>query len=178
MAEFFFVALILAGVLFWWWSARRSDQRWMPREIQRGTLVYAETRFRAPGPVVLSARVDRAYRVAGNQLVLVELKTRRINRTYLSDVIELSAQRVAIMRQTGEPVLTRAYVVVDVQGGRRVSHKVELMDDNEVDALIVRRQAVLDGHIEPRRTCVRQLCRKCEFSKECWTSCCCVSRLS
>lgn len=51
----------------------------------------------------LVARVDRGYRGRNGLITLVELKTRRRDR-YLSEVIALSAQRVALAGETGEPV--------------------------------------------------------------------------
>jgi len=42
------------------------------------------------------------------ELVLVEVKTRQPSRAYLSDVIELSAQRIALMERTKEPVALHA----------------------------------------------------------------------
>ncbi len=136
-------------------------------ELQCATLAYAEKLFRDPGSVALTAKVDRAYRVEGRALVLVELKTRRSNHPYHSDVIELSAQRVAIMRQTGEQVARHGYVVVQTEDGHRTFHRVDLLSAAEVDALINRREAILKGLIRPQRTCSPNLCRQCEFEKKC-----------
>ncbi len=103
MFESALIALALSAFFAWlllWW--RRRWSAWLPRELRHAELAYAEKLFRATGPIVLTAKVDRAYRLEGGVLVLLELKTRGFNRPYRSDVIELSAQRVAIMKQTGE----------------------------------------------------------------------------
>jgi error-prone DNA polymerase len=126
--------------------------------------------FRAPGPVGLTAKVDRVYWVEGKAFVLVELKTRRANRTYLSDVIELSAQRVALMKQTGQEVLMHAYVVVQVEDGSRIAHRASLLSMADVDAWIERRQAILSGAIQPRRVCAPSFCSRCGFKEKCRTS--------
>ena len=102
--------------------------------------------------------------------MLVELKTRGVNRPYRSDVIELSAQRVAIMKQTGEAVARHGYVVVQTGEGRRTAHKVTLLDGAEVEALVDRRKAILEGSVQPLRTCAPNLCRKCVFAKKCTDS--------
>lgn len=105
--------------------------------------------------------------------MLVELKTRSVNRPYRSDVIELSAQRVAIMKQTGETVARHGYVVVQTGGGRRTAHKVILLGGAEIEAPIDRRQAVLAGAVQPLRTCAPNLCRGCVFAKkytDAWSS--------
>jgi hypothetical protein len=80
--------------------------RW-PKELREGRLAFAEQLFRSNGPLSISARVDHAYRIASGELVLVELKTRRVDHVCASDVIELSAQRVAIEGQTGQVVAAR-----------------------------------------------------------------------
>jgi hypothetical protein len=158
------ITMALAAILVW---IRWSNRGWMPLELRRGALAFAEKLFRTEGQVILVARVDRAYRVKGKGLILVELKTRRANRHYLSDVIELSAQRVAIMRQIGEEVSMRAYVVVRTENGKRAAHKVDLLSTAQIDALIDRRAAILEGLAQPRRAYITNLCRQCGFRGKC-----------
>jgi len=160
------VPLVLAAwLLHRWWCS--GDRGWMPLELRRATLAYAEQLFRAPGRPMITAKVDRAYRRRDGRLVLVELKTRRINRVYLSDVIELSAQRVAITRDTGEDVLAHAYVVVQGPTGRRATHRVRLLSAEELDQLVRRREDVLAGAQLPRRARMEGLCKACIFAPEC-----------
>ena len=93
------------------WSKRHraeSSVLVLPRELRKARLLFAERLFTATGQVTISARVDRAYRVASGAIVLLELKTRDIDRLYWSDVIELSAQRAAVELQTGEMVADHA----------------------------------------------------------------------
>src|SRR5574338_1313199 len=96
---------ILAGL---WWRRRRHSRRagsGLPSELRTARMIFAERLFRSTGPVLsITARIDRAYRNAAGELVLLELKTRRVSRVYPSDIIELSAQRVAVMAQTRQPV--------------------------------------------------------------------------
>lgn len=168
MVELLFVASLL--VLFVWSLHRwlyRGDRRWMPRELRGATLAYAEHLFRAPGPQKLTAKVDRVYRRRDGRLVLIELKTRRADRAYLSDVIELSVQRVAITGQTGEDVAAHAYVVVHLPSRRRTAHRVELLGAVEVDALVRRREAILAGIVRPRFACASALCERCAFENRC-----------
>lgn len=76
---------------------RQRDQAWLPRELRRATLVYAEQLFRARGPITLTAKVDRGYSDPAGIIILIELKNRQRDSVFLADVIELSAQRVAVM---------------------------------------------------------------------------------
>ncbi len=97
-----------------------------------------ERLFRISTPVGLVAKLDRAYRMPSGLLVLVELKTRWINQPFLSDVIQLSAQRMAVMGQTGQAVASYGYVMVKAPTGRAfpIAHRVQLMTDEEIVALI------------------------------------------
>lgn len=145
------------------------EKRWLPADLRNAELVYLERTFRATRPLRLVARVDRAYRRPDGIIVLVELKTRALAKTYFSDVIELSAQRVAIEAQTGEPVAETAYVVVQrsEHGARKIARPVRLLPPAEVMATARRREMVLAGATLARCTSLRGLCRQCAFRREC-----------
>jgi CRISPR-associated exonuclease Cas4 len=99
-------------------------------------LAFAERLFRSEGPVPLVAKLDRAYRNAAGVLVLIELKTRVTSRAYGSEVIELSAQRLALAAQTGDVVSDYAYVLTQHPDGRRTGwHLVRLLAHADVVAL-------------------------------------------
>lgn len=146
---------------------RQGDQVWLPRELRRSILVYAEQLFRAPGPITLTAKVDRGYRDPAGIIILVELKNRQRDCVFPVDVIELSAQRVAVMAETGGQVALHAYVIVQRLSGRRVAHRVELLDIVEVEALIQRREAILIGSATPRCSRSVHLCSGCGFRRRC-----------
>jgi len=140
----------------------------LPPELRRARLVYAERLFRSVGAVSVTAKVDRVYRNAAGALVLIELKTREANRTYWSDVIELSAQRVAVMGQTGEAVADHAYVLTDRPDGHRTGcHRVRLKPHNDLITFVARRRELLAGKIEPQPTRSSGMCRKCAFAWPC-----------
>ena len=128
------VWLIAFALIVVWWirrGHRRADaDTWLPPELQTAKLAYAERLFRTDGPIRISARVDRVYRDRAGRLTLVELKTRGRDAVYASDVIELSAQRAAVIATTGETVSAHAYVLVrgtGGQGGR--THRVDLLTE-------------------------------------------------
>lgn len=100
--------------------------------------------------------------------MLVELKTRTANLTYQSDVIELSAQRFALMAQTGKFVSDHAFVLTERPDGRRTGcHQVKLMLHGEVVALAMRHRDLLIGKVAPETACSPGLCRKCVFVRPC-----------
>ena len=168
-----FLALIVALLALTMWRARnrtRSDTSWLPRDLQHAELIYGEKMFRATQPFPLVAKVDRGYRTTAGVIVLVELKTRDVNRPYFSDIIELSAQRVAVQSQTGESVARYGYVLIQRQrSGRKMPHRVRLLPMEEVVALAQRRAAILSGHARPQFAANKKFCKQCAFQQECKT---------
>ena len=158
------VGIAFAALVWWLWSTAVA----LPRELRAASIVFAEKVFRVDGAVSISARVDRVYRNAAGLLVLVELKTREASVSHRSDVIELSAQRVAVMGQTGQAVANHAYVLTETPAGRRSGwHRVELMSAEALMTLALRRDSLLRGTTEAERTRVPGLCRTCPFVVEC-----------
>ena len=168
------ITLCLIMVLVLAWRARRRSSRWRerasrPRELARADLVYAEKLFRIAQPIRLAARLDRAYRQPDGTLVLVELKTRRVDRPYLSDVIQLSAQKLAIEQQTEQAVAAHGFVTIERPGPRRSgsSHRVNLLTADAVIAVARRRDAILAGELSPKYANSRRACELCAFSRHC-----------
>lgn len=145
-------------------SAERASR---PRELADAELVYMEKLFRIREPIRLAAKVDRVYRLPGGSLVLVELKTRGQDRPYLTDIIQLSAQRLAIAVQTGAVVEPYAFVSV-LRPNRRVrSHQVRLLDAEAVVGLHRRREAILTRRASPDYASAESACRGCALRSRC-----------
>ncbi len=146
--------------------AAKSDE-WMPRELKDHRLAYSEKTFRSGGgDRQVAARVDRAYRRRDGLITLVELKTRRADRVHPSDVIELSAQRVALAGETGEPVARIGWVVVE-SAARRTAHRVTLMPPRTVWELASRREALLSGTEPPSYPATSKVCTSCAYRGRC-----------
>lgn len=165
------LGLAAAALATWYWikvhSARARDSAWLPGELKGAELLYAEQSFTISHPLGLVARVDRGYAIDG-KVHLVEFKTRAIDRVYRSDIIELSAQRLAVEQSTGYAVSDSAYVVIQNPArGERSVQKVRLMTAVEVVALAQRRVRILDGSVTPQYCKTDALCRKCGFQNEC-----------
>ena len=160
------VAILLSmAVRSAWRRAHRAD-RWMPEELGDASLAYVERTFRSEGQRPVVARVDRAYRSPRGLITLVELKTRGEDRVYASDVIELSAQRLALSSETGERVVPFAFVAVESNIGR-MSKRVKLMSTDRVRKLVDRRHDLLEGRLVPRAPAHAGLCRKCTHRDRC-----------
>lgn len=150
-------------------NAALSERASRPAALWDAELVYLERLFRASKPVGVTAKIDRAYRLPSGLLVLVELKTRWTNQPCLSDVIQMSAQRVAVMGQTGQAVASYGYVMVKAPTNQAlpIAHRVTLMAEAQLLALVRRREDVLAGHVLPRWPRSRKACRGCAFRAKC-----------
>lgn len=169
-------ALVLFGLVLAVWLARLCMQRpassenaSRPRDLGNAELVYMEEEFRIGEPIRLVAKVDRVYRRPNGLLVLVELKTRSRDRVYASDVIQLSAQKLAIERQTGDTVEPVAFVTVLQSAPRRrwKSHRVRLLDEGQVIALERRRKEILTLQAAPAYAASARACSGCAFRAKC-----------
>ena len=149
--------------------AARAERALRPAALRDAELVYMEKLFRISTPVGLVAKLDRAYRMPNGVLVLVEFKTRSSNQPFLSDVIQLSAQRLAV-KQTGQSVASHGYVMVKAPTRRAlpIAHLVKLMTGEQVVALVRRREEILAGHgVLPRKSSSLKTCDACAFRADC-----------
>ena len=147
-------------------SAERNSR---PEALLDAELVYVEKVLRVSRPVSLIARVDRGYRTPSGIVVLVEFKSRWINRPFLTDVVQLSAQKLAAESQLRQPVARYGYVVVKTpsKAGHLTAHRVELMPRADVLSLIKRREDILANRVVPRYAESPGICRTCAFRSEC-----------
>ena len=93
------ILAVAIGFVGWVIAGRRAaaaERRQRPVRLRDAELVFVERQFRSSGRWPVVARVDRVYRKPSGILVLVELKTRASPVVTRSDVIQLSAQRMAM----------------------------------------------------------------------------------
>lgn len=147
-------------------SAVRASQ---PAALRDAELIYIEKLCRISKPVHLVAKLDRAYRTPSGVIVLVEFKTRWINRPFWSDVVQLSVQRLAVEGQTRQAAAPYGYVVVKrpSRAAWHTAHRVELMSGADVVALVRRREDIPAGRVRPRHAAHPDTCRTCAFRSEC-----------
>jgi len=126
-------------------DAARAERALRPAALRDAELVYMEKLFRISTPVGLVAKLDRAYR------------------------LPLSAQRMAVMGQTGQSVASHGYVMVKAPTKQAlpIAHLVNLMTDQQVVALIRRREEILAGRILPHGHLSRKTCLSCAFRAQC-----------
>lgn len=159
--------VMLAGLVIRAFGVAQREERWLPKELAIGKLMFSEQLFKGSAAMPIVARVDRAYLVR-DQLQLVELKTRRSIKVYETDVIELSAQRAAVQASTGMVVGNRAYVVIEHPfTERRTVRSVDLLAEDQVVELLQRRRAILAGTVHPKETTQKSRCVRCEYRNEC-----------
>ena len=148
--------------------AARAERVSRPRELRDAELMYMEKRFRTRRPIHLVAQLDRAYRAPDGALVLVELKT-RWGGPQITDVIQLSAQRMAIEGHTGQRVASHAFVTIERPGVNRLLrwHRVQLLDDGQLIDLAHRRTEILDGRAVAHYAGKVEACHRCPYRSEC-----------
>ena len=167
-----FAGLALVAVV---WNRSRAaldievERASRPEALADADLIYVEKRFSVVSPLGLIAKVDRGYRMRDGTIVLVEFQTRWVDQIFMSDVIQLSAQRMAVRGQTRRAVAPHGYVVVKTRSRntRRTTHRVELMSEDEVAALARRREDILGGRIAPQYSNSPKMCRRCGFRSQC-----------
>jgi CRISPR-associated exonuclease Cas4 len=146
------------------WLARLRRQA---HDLAGCRLVFTEKTFSINQPIMLIARVDRIYH-DGIAMVLMELKTRYAERVYPSDIIELSAQRLAVSYCTGAPVNDFGYILQQHPvTRRRIIRKVSLLSHEDVMSIAHRHRLLFDGGLPARQANNPECCRRCEYQSEC-----------
>ena len=144
------------------------EQAWRPRELKNATVEFAERVFHARWPFRLYAKIDRAYKTSDGVLVLTELKRRFGRQAYASDVVELSAQKLAIERGARRSVAATGFVVIEHPASReRIPIRVSLLAESELVALRERYQLLVDGKAAPDKANDVRLCRSCAYVDRC-----------
>ena len=163
-------AILLVGV----WVATRQqrlklrEQSWLPEELKAASLEFAERVFYTRWPFRLYAKIDRAYRTPDGALVLTELKRRFKRQAYRSDVVELSAQKLAIERGAKRSVAATGFVVVEHPGtSERTPIRVTLLREDELTTLSRRYQWLVNGTVTPDKANDVRLCRSCAYVDRC-----------
>ena len=147
---------------------RFRERAWLPEELKGAKLEFAERLFRTARPFGLFAKLDRAYRRTDGLLVLTELKRRFHAQAYRSDVVELSAQKLAIERGAGRRVAIAGFVVIEHPAtGRRTPISVSLLEEQELMALRQRYERLLLGEAIPDKANDARLCRSCAYVDRC-----------
>ena len=165
-----FAGAILAATI---WIAYRQwlelrEYAWLPEELKGATLEFAERLFHTKWPFQLFAKIDRAYRTADGLLVLTELKRRFHQRAYRSDVVELSAQKLAIERGARRSVATVGFVVIEHPATRkRTPIPVSLLREGDLVALRQRYRLLALGAVVPEKANDMRLCRSCAYADRC-----------
>lgn len=145
----------------------RDDLDWLPAVLHDAELVWSEKSFRSEGPMPIAVRIDRAYRSPREGLVLIEFKHREKRRAYLSDVVELSAQR-HVLQLAGHVVSRRGFVVVILPGGTRSrALAVDLEDEHQVVQRALGLVNLMERRASPRGATHPALCESCGHRDAC-----------
>lgn len=146
----------------------RTERSQMPPEIVTGQLVTSERTFRRRGSRAFFAKVDQGFRTADGMLVLVETKNRL--RVTTSDIVQLSAQAIAIKSEVGDELgrpAGYAYVRLQLMGGKPRYVRYGLYPESVIDKLV---DTYHDLRMRRRHPMARphpSRCESCVFSASC-----------
>ena len=93
---------------------KRREEDWGGEALRGKPLIFSERLFRSSRTGIV-AKIDRGY-LADGSIHLLEFKTRRRHAVYPADIIELSAQRVAVQDDDGRRVTDDGYVLTRTNG--------------------------------------------------------------
>lgn len=161
---------VLAILVRLLWRSRAGMVEWhqRPAALRDAQLLSVEAEYRSKGPRPIVARVDRAYRLPSGRVTLMELKTRSTAVVLPSDVIQLSAQRIALEDELGLQVSDEAFVLIPARApAPQATRSVQLMSRAAIDALVERRWRLMDGVEVPRWPECEHVCRRCGQSAAC-----------
>jgi CRISPR-associated exonuclease Cas4 len=162
------IALAVLAWLMWRRRARHAEWRQRPAALRDAQLLSVEAEYRSKGARPIVARVDRAYRLPSGLVTLLELKTRSTAVVLPSDVIQLSAQRIALEDELGLQVSDEAFVLIPARAPAPLAvRSVQLMSRVAIDALVERRWRLMDGLEVPRWPECGHVCRRCGQSAAC-----------
>jgi hypothetical protein len=174
MLNWAFLGLFICAV-WWFWTtfgrgivAQHEHNSWLPAELQDGTIAFAEKEFKASSPFPVGAIVDRAYRLSSGRLVLMELKQRERVKSFFSDIVELSVQKLAIEASGSGSVAPHAYVVCESPAThKKTPLRVELLTEAEITQLRNRHVALKTERVSPAKVDHPAICEACEYWAEC-----------
>lgn len=156
------VALAVSWRLLWSLRARIAEWRHRPAVLRDADLICVESQFTSKSRWPIVAKVDRAYRLPSGLVVLVEMKTRSTAAVRTSDVIQLSAQRVAVEDELRVQVSDAAFVIFPAQiFDPPIARAVRLMSREQVEAVAARRRRLIDGLDRPRWPDSEHICHGC-----------------
>lgn len=140
----------------------------MPTELVTAQLVTSERTFFRKGPRAFYAKVDQGFRTTDNRLVLVETKNR--TRVTTSDIVQLTAQAIAIQSEVGNKlgrVAGYAYVRLQLAGGKPVYRRHGLYAVETIDQLVDTYHALRERRRYPLARPHPSRCGSCAFNISC-----------
>lgn len=138
----------------------------LPPALKTARTWAKETFFESNGPMNLRGRIDHAFELENGGIVLTETKTRRFQRIYPSDTLQLSAYRELIQWSTRKQVENIAYVRALTPAGNRFL-PLQLLPGAEVQAAYQIYRDLQSGKYPGERCKNQAICKTCMYQREC-----------
>lgn len=149
-------------------SYEQVERPRMPAEIATAQLVTSEKTYRRRGERPFFAKVDQGFRTTDGRLVLVETKNRM--RVSLADVVQLSAQSIALHSEVGDTLgrpCHYGYIRTQLLGGPPRYRAFQLYPESVIDQLVDRYQALRLHQRAPEIRPHPSRCGGCAFRLPC-----------
>lgn len=164
------ILALVAGIVWVLWDlflkGPRLDIRTaLPEALKKMHLWQKEKRYECGAPIGLVCRIDEAYMDEHGTITLSETKTRRWPKVYDSDILQLSAQRLAVS-ENGRRVSDTGYVRLITPTGNEY-RQVRLLDPDEVIAAKLLYDDLVQGKYAGRPCNNRAICQTCLYQSEC-----------
>lgn len=142
-----------------------SERARMPREIAEGQLVISEKTFYFRGGRPFAAKTDQGFLTPEGWLVLVDSKTRY--GVSPSDIVQISAQALAVAQTGRWRVAPWAYVRLAPLGAKPYYQRVNLLAEAQIMQLWERWRALHAGTARPVTRPHVRTCRSCALKARC-----------
>ncbi len=142
-----------------------SERARMPREVAQGKLVISEKTFYFRGRRPFAAKTDQGFLTREGWLVLVESKTRY--GLSPSDIVQISAQALAVAQSGKWRVAPWAYVRLAPLGAKPYYQHVNLLPEERIMQLWDRWRSLHEGTAGPVTRPHVRTCRSCALKARC-----------
>lgn len=148
-----------------------SERSSMPAELASARLVVSEQTFRRRGRRPFFAKIDQGFKTVDGRLVLVETKNH--HQVTVSDLIQLSAQAIAIASEVGSKygrIADYGFIRLQALNGPPAYHAYKLYPEHVLDQLVDRYHLLKEQRVSPLARPIQSRCARCVFRRQCQTA--------
>lgn len=162
----FIVALLFAVYKYFFATEPYSVKTELPDDLKNAKLWAKEKAFECGGNNPLTGIVDESFIGSNGDIVLSDTKSRKFNRVYKSDILQVSAYRVLIENATSKTVAPFGFIRLLTPSGNEYV-KIDLYDRDEVLAARRLFDDLRNGKYPGEKCQNKAMCKGCAYKYEC-----------